>query len=86
MAFENGIRTQSSKVHPSPGAARNVWALPLTASCNMVTEDNDHNHTEEEASPIEEKDSNLLVSELYVNIEDIFDVIKNGLVFIVHET
>lgn len=49
----------------------------------MVTEDNDHNHTEEEASPIDEKDAGgLLVSELYVNIEDIFDVIKNGYVHV----
>lgn len=79
MASENGIRTQNSKVFPSPGAARrSVWALPLTASCNMVTEEHDHNHTEEESSPIEEKDSNLLCSELVVHIDDIFDVIKNG--------
>lgn len=80
MASENGIRTQNSKVHPSPGVARSiVWAIsPLTASCNMVTEDNEHNHTEEESTPIEEKDSNLLCSELVVHIDDIFDVIKNG--------
>lgn len=80
MASENGLRTQSSKVHPSPGVARSVWALPLTASCNMVTDDNEHNHTEEESTPIEEKDTNLLCSELVVHIDDIFDVIKNGYV------
>lgn len=69
-------------MHPSPGAARSVWALPLTASCNMVTEENEHNHTEEETSPIEEKDSNLLCcsdgTEMLVSVEEIFDVIKNG--------
>lgn len=67
-------------MHPSPGAARSVWALPLTASCNMVTEE--HNHTEEEQSPTEEKDTNLLCSadgtEMLVSVEDVFDVIKNG--------
>lgn len=82
VASENGIRTQSSKVHPSPGAARSVWALPLTASCNMVSEENEHNHTEEEQSPTEEKDSNLLCcsdgSDILVSVEDIFDAIKNG--------
>lgn len=80
MASESGIRTQNSKVHPSPGVARSiVWAIsPLTASCNMVTEDHEHAHTEEETTPIEEKDSNLLCSELVVHIDDIFDVIKNG--------
>lgn len=77
VASENVIRTQNSKVHPSPGVARNiVWAIsPLTASCNMVTEDNAT--TEEETSPIEEKDSNLLCSVSSV-IDDIFDVIKTG--------
>lgn len=44
----------------------------------MVTEDHEHAHTEEESTPIEEKDSNLLCSELVVHIDDIFDVIKNG--------
>lgn len=44
----------------------------------MVTDDNDHNHTEEETTPLEEKDVNLLNSELVVHIDDIFDVIKNG--------
>lgn len=78
LAVENGFKTQTGKVYPSPGAARSVWALPLTASCNMVTDDNDHNHTEEETSPIEDKDTNLLCSELVVHIDDIFDVIKNG--------
>ena len=69
------IRTQ---VHPSPGSARVLpsWALPSTASCNMVTEENDH--------PAQEKDSNLLSStELLIqnsmdDIFDIFDVIKQG--------
>lgn len=46
----------------------------------MVTEDHEHAHTEEESTPIEEKDSNLLCSELVVHIDDIFDVIKNGYV------
>lgn len=79
VASENGIRTQNSKVHPSPNAISRVWAIsPLTASCNMTTEDSDHNHTEEDSTPIEEKDSNLLCSELVVHIDDIFDVIKNG--------
>lgn len=82
VAAENGIRTQNSKVHPSPNAisrSSGVWAIsPLTASCNMTTEDSDHNHTEEETTPIEEKDSNLLCTELVVHIDDIFDVIKNG--------
>lgn len=41
----------------------------------MVTEDNAT--TEEETSPIEEKDSNLLCSVSSV-IDDIFDVIKTG--------
>lgn len=82
VAAENGIRTQNSKVHPSPNAisrSSGVWAIsPLTASCNMTTEDTDHNHTEQETTPIEEKDSNLLCTELVVHIDDIFDVIKNG--------
>lgn len=51
---DNGLKTQSSKVHPSPGAARSVWALPLTASCNMVGEEHDHHHTEEEQSPTDD--------------------------------
>lgn len=54
MASDNGLKTQSSKVHPSPGAARSVWALPLTASCNMVGEEHDHHHTEEEQSPTDD--------------------------------
>lgn len=84
MAVENGIKTQCSKVHPSPGAARSVWALPLTASCNMVAEENEHNHTDrEEQSPTEEKDSNILCcdsTEMLIQsvTDDIFDVIKNG--------
>lgn len=41
-------------MHPSPGAARSVWALPLTASCNMVGEEHDHHHTEEEQSPTDD--------------------------------
>lgn len=45
---DNGLKTQSSKVHPSPGAARSVWALPLTASCNMVGVEHDHHQEEEE--------------------------------------
>lgn len=78
VATDNSIKTQSGKVYPSPGAARSVWALPLTASCNMVTDDNDHNHTEEETTPLEDKDTNLLNADLVVHIDDIFDVIKNG--------
>lgn len=80
VASENVIRTQNSKVHPSPGVARSiVWAIsPLTASCNMVTEDND-NHTEEATTPSSNNtDSNLLCSELVVHIDDIFDVIKTN--------
>ncbi|EDX04780.1 GD22128 [Drosophila simulans] len=40
----------ASKVHPSPGAARSVWALPLTASssCNMVVAEEDgHAHADD---------------------------------------
>lgn len=84
MASENSIRTQNSKVHPSPGAARSVWALPLTASCNMVGEEDNAPHTDQEVdrSPIEEQhDSNLLIEGVdgaKANLDDIFDVIKNG--------
>ncbi|EAA14821.2 AGAP008928-PA, partial [Anopheles gambiae str. PEST] len=75
-----------SRVHPSPGSARTlVWALPLTASCNMVTEESDHPHHPEEAkTPTQEKDSNLLArtdsSEVLIqsSMDDIFDVIKSG--------
>lgn len=81
VASENGLKTQSSKVHPSPGAARrSVWALPLTASCNMVAEES--NHTEEETSPTEEKDCNMLCcsdgTEMMISVEEIFDIVKNG--------
>lgn len=61
MASDNGLKTQSSKVHPSPGAARSVWALPLTASCNMVGEDHDHHHTEEEEQSPSDSDTKDLL-------------------------
>lgn len=52
VASADGIRTQNSKVHPSPGACtRSVWALPLTYdSCNMVAEE-DGAHTDHEVDP-----------------------------------
>lgn len=36
----------SSKVHPSPGAARSVWALPLTASSSCNMEEDGHAHAD----------------------------------------
>lgn len=56
----------------------------------MVTEENDeHPHTEEEKTPIQEKDSNLLSrsdsTEILIqsSMDDIFDVIKAGYVVVV---
>ena len=54
VASTDGIRTQHSKVHPSPGAgtARSVWALPLNYdSCNMVAEEDSAAHTDHEVDP-----------------------------------
>jgi len=96
----------ASKVHPSPGAARSVWALPLTASssCNMVVAEEDgHAHADDihldhrPHSPplagrgtdgghgeggVEDHENVLLFEGLdgatTVNLDDIFDIIKNG--------
>lgn len=60
------------KVFPSPGIARSVWALPQTASCNMVA-DTDH----PAASANHEKDG----SEADINeysLRNIFDLVKTG--------
>jgi palmitoyltransferase ZDHHC13/17 len=83
VASDNGIRTQCSKVHPSPGVARSVWALPLTSSCNMASEENDH-HAEDAKTPADDKDSNRLSiidsTEMLIqtSMDDIFEVIKSG--------
>lgn len=46
----------------------------------MVAEES--NHTEEETSPTEEKDCNMLCcsdgTEMMISVEEIFDIIKNG--------
>ncbi|EDW80216.2 uncharacterized protein Dwil_GK21079 [Drosophila willistoni] len=79
----------SSKVHPSPGgaAARSIWALPLTASsasCNMVEEDGHHDHPDDGAldGVSQEEHDSVLIFEgadgATVNLDDIFDIIKNG--------
>lgn len=48
----------------------------------MVAEES--NHTEEEASPTEEKDCNMLCcsdgTEMMISVEEIFDIVKNGCV------
>lgn len=78
MAVDNS----KNRVHPSPGnATRLLWEV--TASCNMVAEDNDHTHTDQEQqTPIED---NLLTrsdsTEMLIQsttMDDIFDVIKSG--------
>lgn len=80
----DSIRTQSSRVHPSPGAARNVWALPLTSSCNMMGEDESDHGGDKDQTGMDDKDVHLLYSvnssDSIIVIEDIFDIIKNGLV------
>lgn len=85
VASENTVRTQNSKVHPSPGTARSVWALPLTASCNMVAEEDSAAHTDQEAehSPLceEQRDVHQVLQAAdgeIINLDDIFDIIKAG--------
>lgn len=63
-----------SKVHPSPGAARGVWALPQPPSCNMVADsDNLHN---QDSSLINCSESTDLLS--IQASELIFDAVKSG--------
>lgn len=60
-------------MYPSPGSARNVWAPPQQASCNMVadadhpstTDGTDGNVTAEDDNPEHEH-------------KTIFDIVKSG--------
>lgn len=62
--------TSHHKIHPRPGIARNIWALPPETACDMAAGAGD-------ASVSEEDDpENAQIAE-QVN-KDIFDLLKMG--------
>ncbi|KAH1028696.1 hypothetical protein HUJ05_002028 [Dendroctonus ponderosae] len=64
------VTTSHYKIHPSPGIARNIWALPPETSCDMAADAEDPSVSEEDDP------ENAHIAE-QIN-KDIFDLLKMG--------